>query len=302
MSSITAEELGQLPLFSGFLKEDAEGLCGAMTKRAAAAEEIVVREDAPANCVFFLLSGSVRVEKRLDETEQDFKVLSQLGPGDFFGEAVVTGQLARSARVVAASDTVFAVIEGAALNGFIDARPKAGSDLLRRMLAAVGARLAGTSGELVMLYDVSALAFAKFGSEKEFAARLLEEAMLHFGPGWSAGFYLYDQFSSALDLAAVRGENFAPPQGLETVTGNKKNFWQDDKTFVCVLPGETRPDGFIVFTAAKPPAGGEKSSAEIRLGTLAFLSNAIVDNIRKARENVLLGRALKQSQGRWGEQ
>lgn len=295
--AIDAATLKKFPLFAVLDDGCLARLAAEMALRSLAAGDVIFNEDDVSDSVYFIVSGAVRIEKRLDDGQKSFKTLALLGEGAFFGEmaALSAGAPApRSARAAAEGAATLAEISGRRLFSILEASPQSGMAFVRHMLASVAERLRKTSSELAMVCDIGALAFAEFETEKQFAARLLDEAMPHFDKGWSAGFYVYDYFNEELELAAVKGAAFAEPQGLRGIAENRPNFWQDDFTYVVVLAGENRPDGFIVFVSARQVSPEDRRALAVALSTLGFFSNAIVDNIRHIRENTLRERLMKR--------
>jgi len=290
MTPPNSAALSGFKLFSVFSAGDMARLTALAQSRRLKAGETVFEENDSGDQIYFILSGAVRIEKRLDHADVRFKTLALLGAGEFFGEMAAMDpetSAARSARAMVSADCELAAISGKALLDFIGGRPAEGIAFMRAMLAAMSRRLRKTSGELAMVYDISALAFLDFDGEREFAARLLNEAMLHFDGGWSAGFYYYNQFNDELELAAVEGAGFSEPKALAGIRANSENLWQDDRTYIICLPGEKRPAGFIVFISKTPVPPEEKSALSVSLSTLGFLSGSIMSNIGHVREDKL---------------
>jgi CRP-like cAMP-binding protein len=290
-------DLGMLrasPLFAAM-----DGACiaeaaAAMDYRRYENGAVVFNEDDPGHDVYFILSGAVEITKTLEGGNR-FKTLAVLGEGSFFGEmAVLSGAGApRSARAAAEGALELAVINGHSLIDILEKHPHSAVTFMREMLAALSGRLRKTSGELAMVYDIGALAFVEFEDERQFAGRLLDEALMHFGKGWSCGFYVYDYMNEELPLVATRGAAFGEPQGIADIKENRDNFWHDERTYVVVLPGEERPDGFVIFVSETALSIEGQRSLAVPLSTLGFFSNAIVDNIRHHRENMLRQRLMQ---------
>ncbi len=284
------------PLFAALTEDCLAALAAAMEQRSYQGGSVVFEEGDAGDDIYFILSGAVEITKALDNERRSFKTLALLGEGSFFGEMAVLSSekpAPRSARAAAAGALELAFINGARLLEILERHPRQGLVFLRDMLSAVSERLRKTSGELAMVYDIGALAFVEFEDERQFAGRLLDEALGHFGKGWSCGFYVYDYLNEELVLAAVRGTGFREIPGVAAITGTRENFWQDDSTYVVVLPGDERPDGFVVFVSPVPLSLEEQRARSVPLSTLGFFSNAIVDNIRHNRENALRQRLMK---------
>ncbi|MDJ0553005.1 MAG: Crp/Fnr family transcriptional regulator [Microcoleaceae cyanobacterium MO_207.B10] len=89
------------PLFKGANPETMEWLISVAVKHEYPADRVVLMEDAWGNAVYFVVSGWVKVRRRLS-TDQSV-TLAVLGRGDFFGEMAILDESPRSNDVVALS-------------------------------------------------------------------------------------------------------------------------------------------------------------------------------------------------------
>jgi CRP-like cAMP-binding protein len=97
------DALAQVPLFSQLGHRDLKRLAkGAVTRRFEKGH-VIVKEGEQAVGFFLILSGRVEVVKGAEGPSP--KVLSTLGPGDFFGEMALLDGYLRSASVRALEDT-----------------------------------------------------------------------------------------------------------------------------------------------------------------------------------------------------
>ncbi|MCL2924398.1 MAG: Crp/Fnr family transcriptional regulator [Trichodesmium sp. MAG_R04] len=89
------------PLFKGANPETLEWLLSVAVKHEYPSDRLVLMEDAWGNAVYFVVSGWVKVRRRL--SPQNSVALAILGRGDFFGEMAILDESARSNDVVALS-------------------------------------------------------------------------------------------------------------------------------------------------------------------------------------------------------
>ncbi|MGK7922911.1 MAG: Crp/Fnr family transcriptional regulator [Trichodesmium sp.] len=89
------------PLFKGANPETLEWLLSVAVKHEYPADRVVLMEDAWGNAVYFLVSGWVKVRRRL--SQENSVALAILGRGDFFGEMAILDESPRSNDVVALS-------------------------------------------------------------------------------------------------------------------------------------------------------------------------------------------------------
>ena len=102
--------LNQVPLFSGLPAEACDRLEAQMSRRDYPPQTVIVREGGAGDAAFVILSGLVAVRRRDKDSGLEF-TLTELKPGEMFGEmALLTGK-PRTATVVALQPTTCAVLE-----------------------------------------------------------------------------------------------------------------------------------------------------------------------------------------------
>jgi CPA1 family monovalent cation:H+ antiporter len=94
MRRMDAQELGKVPLFSELSEDDLEALATYADEVTVSAGKHLVDEGGYAYDLFVIAEGTAQVIVGGD-------VVSELGKGDFFGEAGVIGKQQRNATVVA---------------------------------------------------------------------------------------------------------------------------------------------------------------------------------------------------------
>ena len=102
--------LQRIKLFSGLSVAECAEVVKRMKRRDFPPNQIIVREGAPGNSMFFITAGLVEVRKKDPNTGIDF-LLTEMGPGQNFGEmSLLTGK-PRTASVSALQPTTCAVLE-----------------------------------------------------------------------------------------------------------------------------------------------------------------------------------------------
>jgi type IV pilus assembly protein PilB len=102
--------LQRIKLFSALKSEECQQVIKRMKRRDFPPNQIIVREGAPGNSMFFITAGLVEVRKKDPHTGIDF-LLTEMGPGQNFGEmSLLTGK-PRTATVSAVQATTVAVLE-----------------------------------------------------------------------------------------------------------------------------------------------------------------------------------------------
>ena len=75
--------------------------------------KIVFSQGQPSDTVMYIQKGSIKISV-LSRTGKE-AVVAMLGPGDFFGEGALTGQLVRIGTATATTPTTVLIIETAAM-------------------------------------------------------------------------------------------------------------------------------------------------------------------------------------------
>lgn len=99
------EKLRSVGVFSRFTEDQIKTFVGQTELRKFKAGEIIIKEGANDNLIYFLISGSVTLMKE----NQLIGVFKRVG--DVFGEMRLVNSAARSASIVADSDTVCLALE-----------------------------------------------------------------------------------------------------------------------------------------------------------------------------------------------
>jgi signal transduction histidine kinase len=131
-------------LLRGAAADLLDGARGAATELAFQDGEIVFDEDEPADAVYLILGGTVRISKRGRGGRQE--TIAHLAAGDFFGEMGLYGDATRSARATAASPLRVARIERADAERAFRRAP---TRLSVNLLSGMTARLRETDARLV---------------------------------------------------------------------------------------------------------------------------------------------------------
>src|ERR1051326_4106417 len=117
--------LQRIKLFSALSIEDCQQVVKRMKRRDFPPNQVIVREGAPGNSMFFITSGLVEVRKKDPNTGIDF-LLTEMGPGQNFGAmALLTGK-PRTASVQTTQPTTCAVLEQADFQDLLLGYPKIG--------------------------------------------------------------------------------------------------------------------------------------------------------------------------------
>ncbi len=131
--------LAAIPLFSHFSPAALEKMSGLMVNLSFHATETIFLEREPGDAPYVVDSGKVRIWVRDGDANE--VTLSELEPGDFFGEMSVLDGGKRSANATALVDTTLHCLRREEFEGFLIEHPKAALEVIR----GIGARLRQTN-------------------------------------------------------------------------------------------------------------------------------------------------------------
>ena len=123
--------LKSVPLFAGCSKTELRRLAATADEIDVREGYVLMREGRPGREFFVLVEGSVEVTR-------NGRKLSELGPGDWFGEIALLTKVPRTASVVATSAVRALVVTDRAFRQLVETMPS----IAIKVLASLGDRLA----------------------------------------------------------------------------------------------------------------------------------------------------------------
>lgn len=131
-------------LFEGFSEEDARDFLLWAKRRDVRPGERVIKEGEPGLDMFIVAAGDLSVLKSRDAGEDE--QLAKLGPGDSFGEVALLDSGARSASVVALTQSILLRFE----RKFLVKLPQVSLKLYRNIATMMASRLRDTSTRVIL--------------------------------------------------------------------------------------------------------------------------------------------------------
>lgn len=132
------EALSAIGLLSEFSPEDLSALAQCASVLRYRKGDEIIREGQRNGALFIVQSGLLHVRRKVEESHT---LLGRLEAGSFFGEVSVFHPGPTTATVHAVTDGVLLRLQRDNVLDFIERRPKAGANLLRRILEQMAARL-----------------------------------------------------------------------------------------------------------------------------------------------------------------
>ena len=256
--------LRQWDLFSHFTPEQLVQLAERAEHVRHPAEAVLLREGESTLEVYFLQSGSVRIQRK---TPYGKFALASLGPGVLFGEASFIDHGPRTGDAVTAADTELLAFDAAALQALLEQDQRFQLALYWAFWKSLSRKLRQTNENLT-----------QFFSEKR--QPVAEEPITHFQPGGDI----------RVDLAAKR-KLFAE-QKLSNLEINFLTTLSREKQFpshqVIFREGETAHEMYVVLEGRVMiskfiPGAGEEALAFIERGGY-FGEMALIDHAPRSAD------------------
>jgi CRP-like cAMP-binding protein len=255
----------------------------------------VIVEGARSDGLYYVLSGRVRVTKRLGEGGE--KDLAIAGPGEVLGEMEILGGGVRSAGAYASGRVELLRLMNADLQVWLEADPAVAARFYARLAEIQAGRLARTSDEVALLYDLSSLLLTPQATASGLLAHALARVTPHLQGAWSAEARAYNQFEDEMDLVARRGETIAPGASEPAPKTPADASWTDERTLLLVLRAPKRLLGQLRFRAAGALTDAQRAEAVRTLGAVARLLTSALENIEFRTDEALRERLRKRTHG-----
>ena len=121
--------LQQVEIFQGLSAEELEALATTSTSRSFPKNTVVIHENDPADSLFIIESGKVKVYCS-DKNGKEF-IMNTQGAGDYFGELALLDDSTRSASVRTVEKSTFCIIYKDDFNRMLEQHPKLARHLIR---------------------------------------------------------------------------------------------------------------------------------------------------------------------------
>jgi CRP-like cAMP-binding protein/1-acyl-sn-glycerol-3-phosphate acyltransferase len=182
----TTELIRESPFFETFAPADIDALAAHARMRSVAAGEVILRENEPAEALYMIVAGQVRLSFETPEVlaaprtsgEEQILIRTLTEPGRVIGWSAVVEPYHYRDTATAIEDTHLLVFERSWLERRAEERPKFGVELIARILWVLGNRLREARIRLVASrYEEEALAIRALLEES--ASELSVTSPLH---------------------------------------------------------------------------------------------------------------------------
>src|SRR5262249_46834396 len=146
-------------------EERLRSLAGLLEPVTAEDGQAFIVEGAAGDGMYYVLSGRVRIAKKLGEGGE--KDLAFLGAGECLGEMEILRGGARSASAYAVGRVELLKLKSADFRAWLDKDPETASRFFAGLSEVQSGRLRRTSDEVALLYDLSQLLVSSQATAKE---------------------------------------------------------------------------------------------------------------------------------------
>ena len=228
--------------------------------------------------LYFVISGRVRVTKRLSEGGQ--KDLASLGAGDCFGEMALLDAVPRSAGAYASGPCELLRLKRDDLKSWLATDPSMAMQFFAELVHVQSGRLRRTSSELALLYDLSSLLVEPATTPVSLLERALGRVVPHLDGEWSACAYAYNPYNEEMDPAGSAGkEPFGPDAAALPPKTAAEQEWVDERTLSLVMRSPTKLLASLRFRAAAPLNEGRRAETSRMLSAVARLLTSALENL-----------------------
>jgi CRP-like cAMP-binding protein len=133
-------------LFKGCTKEDLELLIGLFQERSVQPGQTIFAEKMPAEALYIIKSGNVRVTIMAGEGEEVGLLL--MGPGEFFGEIALIQESSRAVTARAENAVEVLMMTRKDFQALIDLDPRIAAKIILSIARLLAMRVKAYSGKL----------------------------------------------------------------------------------------------------------------------------------------------------------
>lgn len=287
--------LRSLELFSALPEERLRSLADLLEPVIAEDGTAFIVEGAASDGMYYVLSGRVRIAKKLGEGGE--KDLAFLGPGDCLGEMEILRGGTRSASAYAVGRVELLKLKSADFKGWLEKDPATASRFFAGLSEMQSGRLRRTSDEVALLYDLSQLLVSPAATPKELLSRALGRVTPHLQGRWAAEARAYNLFENEMDLVARHGAEIAPDASEPAPAAAADLVWTDERTLQLVLRAPKRLLGLLRFRAEAALNDAQRAEAVRTLGAVARLLTSALENVEFRTDEALRERLKSRTHG-----
>ncbi|HOJ86741.1 MAG TPA: cyclic nucleotide-binding domain-containing protein [Elusimicrobiales bacterium] len=251
--------------------------------------EIIFDEGEESDSLYIIDKGDVIIEKAINKEKTEFKDIAIISEGNFLGEIAMFEKTRRTARARAIADIKVYEIKRENFFEIIKRDEEIAVKIFSTIIKTLSLRLAHTSKELTLLYDISKHLSEEYNDEKEFLSSLIDEISMYF-PEWGIEGYFYNQFN--LEFEKIKELNKNYNFDLK-ISDYKDSLWLDDNKYLMQVKVKQSLMASILFASPKRLTRNEINDFTTIFNTIYFIASNGIEKTSRNKEDFLL-KKLKQ--------
>lgn len=287
--------LRSLELFATLPEPRLRSLAELLEAQNIADGQAFIVEGAPSDGLYYILSGRVRVAKKLGEGGE--KDLAFAGPGECMGEMEILRGGVRSASAYAVGPVEVLKLKSADLKAWLEQDPPTAARFFAGLSEVQSGRLRRTSDEVALLYDLSQLLVTPQATAALLLTHALERVAPHLQGKWAAEARAYNLYDDEMDLVARHGAPItgdAPEPAPKTAADAS---WTDERTLQLILRAPKRLLAQLRFRADAALDDGKRAEAARTLAAVSRLLTSALENVEFRTDEALRERLKSRSHG-----
>ncbi len=286
--------LRSLELFDQYTEERLGALSAYLEPLSFADGAEIFAEDSIGDGLYFIVSGRVRVTKRLAAGGQ--KDLASVGSGDVLGEMALLDAIPRSAGAYSVGAAELLRLKRDDLKKWLAADPNLAMQFFAELVQVQSRRLRRTSAELALLYDLSMLLVEPATTPISLLERALGRVLPHFEGEWSACAFAYNPYNEEMDPAGAAGkEAFGPEAAALPAKTAPDQAWTDERTLTLVMRSPAKLLATMRFRAHTVPDESRRAEAARTLSAVTRLLVSALENLDFRADEALRRRLQTRS-------
>jgi CRP-like cAMP-binding protein len=287
--------LRSLELFAKLPEPRLRSLAELLEAQTVADGGAFIVEGAPSDGLYYILSGRVRVAKKLGEGGE--KDLAFAGPGECMGEMEILRGGVRSASAYAVGPVEVLKLKSADLKAWLEQDPPTAARFFAGLSEVQSGRLRRTSDEVALLYDLSQLLVTPQATAALLLTHALERVAPHLQGKWAAEARAYNLFDDEMDLVARHGAPISgdTPEPAPKTAADAS--WTDERTLQLILRAPKRLLAQLRFRAEAALDDGKRAEAARTLAAVSRLLTSALENVEFRTDEALRERLKSRSHG-----
>ncbi len=255
-------------------------------------DEIIFNEGDDSHSIYFITEGTVIIEKSLNESNSQFKELAYIDAPSFIGEVALFENIKRTARARAKTPCTLFELSKENFSIILEKNPTIANEILLEISKTTALRLAHTSKELTLLYDISKHLSETYTDEGEFLKNIFNEVKMYLSE-CEIEVYYYNIFNEEFEKIF---ENNKTANIKTEIKAIKTSQWINGQQYINIIKNEENIQAAAIFSFSARLSEQEISDYTTIFNTISYIASAGLRETTRNKELILIER-LKRKKG-----